>query len=239
MARHTPGKVQLRPNVPDIPRITRRARRELAGYHAMIENLDWNLGRLVQKLHDTGLIYNTHIIFFSDHGDMHGSHGQFKKTSPWEEAMRVPFIIGGLGSRYHTHGHCDALVNHVDIGATSLGLCGLPIPDWFEGTSYADHRLHGQPPAEEPDSAFLQLVVPTGHGDSTDRPWRGVVTRDGWKYICLEHQPWMMFNLREDPYELVNHAHNTVYAAKRKELQATLQEWIEKTGDSFPLPALA
>ncbi|MBW3625759.1 MAG: sulfatase, partial [Armatimonadetes bacterium] len=95
MARHTPPGVILRPNVPNIERVVGQARRELAGYYAMIENLDWNLGRIRAALDAAGLGFNTHIVFFSDHGDMHGSQGQFRKTAPWEEAIRVPFIIGG------------------------------------------------------------------------------------------------------------------------------------------------
>ncbi|MFA7237391.1 MAG: hypothetical protein WC058_11045 [Phycisphaeraceae bacterium] len=129
--------------------------------------------------------------------------------------------------------------NHVDLGPTSLGLCGIDVPDWMEGTDYSAHRTHGRSPtSDEPDSAFLQLVVPTGHGDCTDRPWRGVVTRDGWKYACLEHQPWLMFDLNTDPYEQVNLAHNIAHTPRRAELQAKLRYWIEKTGDEFPLPVL-
>lgn len=240
MGRHTPGAVELRDNVPNIPAVMQQAKRELAGYYAMIENLDWNLGRIVQALHDSGQIHNTHIIFFSDHGDMHGSHGMFKKTCPYEEAIRVPFILGGLGSRYgHKFGQSDATINHVDIAATSLGLARIALPDWLEGTNYAARRLAGVTPSpDEPDSAFIQLVVPTKHPDSTDRPWRGVVMRDGWKYVCLEHQPWLMFNLNEDPYELVNHAHNVRFAAKRKVLHQRLEKWISDTGDSFALPSM-
>lgn len=241
MGRHTPGQLELRENVPNIPRITQQARRDLAGYYGMIENLDWNLGRIVQKLHETGQIYNTHILFFSDHGDMHGSHGMFKKTCPYEESVRVPMIIGGLGSRYgHKFGQCDATINHVDIGATSLGLAGIEAPEWIEGSSYAARRLAGATiSADEPDSAFIQLVVATKHGNSIDRPWRGVITRDGWKYVCLEHQPWLLFNLNEDPYEQVNYAHNTRLGVKRKELHQRLERWIKETGDSFPLPVMA
>lgn len=240
MQRHTAGALQLRPNVPDIRHITEQARRELAGYYAMIENLDWNVGRVVQSLHDLKLIENTHVIFFSDHGDMHGSHGMLRKTNPYEESIRVPFIIGGGGSRYAGRfGKVHIPVNHVDLGPTSLGLCGINVPDWMEGTDYSARRMHGRSPApDEPDSAFLQLVVSTGHGDCTDRPWRGVVTRDGWKYIVLEHQPWLMFDLNTDPYEQANLAHNITYARKRAELQSKLQHWIEKTGDQFPLPKL-
>jgi arylsulfatase A-like enzyme len=250
MRRHTPGDVQLRRNVPDVPRIVERARCDLAGYYAMVENLDWNVGRIRAALDAAGLADNTHIIFFSDHGDMLGSHGQFHKTSPWEEAIRVPFIIGG-GAAYvpgkGTEFQGDRLtrvqrqpvpVNHVDVGPTSLGLCGIPVPEWMAGTDYSGYRRWTNPVVNEPDSAFLQMVVAPGHPDSVDRPWRGVVTRDGWKYACLEGQPWLMFNLNEDPYEFVNLAHNTVFRAERRRLHDRLAAWIHDTGDQFRLPEL-
>ncbi len=94
MARHNPATLQMRPNVPGIASVTSRARRELAGYYAMIENLDDNVGRVRAALDTAGIADETHLVFFSDHGDMHGSHGQFRKTSPWEESIRVPFAIG-------------------------------------------------------------------------------------------------------------------------------------------------
>lgn len=235
--RHTPGGVRLRDNVPNVSRVIDQARRELAGYYGMIENLDWNLGRVRDALWELGLIENTHLIFFSDHGDMHGSHGQFRKTSPWEESIRVPCIFGGLNPRYGGRtGARSALVNHVDFAPTSLGLCGIDPPDWMRGTDYSGLRLKDRPWPDIPDSAFLQLVEPTRHGDSTDRPWRGVVTTDGWKYICLEHQPWLMFNLNEDPYEQANLAHNTRFGAERQRLHERLARWIKDTGDRFELP---
>ncbi|MBV7328809.1 sulfatase [Chloroflexi bacterium TSY] len=239
MRRHTPAELQLRPNVPDIPWLVDQARRDLAGYYGMIENLDWNLGRIRTALDEANLAHNTHIVFFSDHGDMHGSHGQFRKTSPWEESIRVPFIIGGHIPRYaNKSGHLPVPINHVDIGPTSLGLCGIDKPDWMVGTDYSGYRLHDREITDEPDSAFLQLVVATGHGYSTDRPWRGIVTRDGWKYAVLEGQPWMLFNLNEDPYEQANCAYNTRFAVERQRLQDRLAGWINDTGDAFELPAI-
>ncbi len=239
MQRHTPAALQLRPNVPAIPTIELSARRELAGYYAMIENLDWNLGRIRMALEEADLAHNTHIVFFSDHGDMHGSHGQFRKTSPWEESIRVPFIIGGHVPRYaHRGGYLPVPINHVDIGPTSLGLCGLDQPAWMVGTDYSGYRLHNKSVVNEPDSAFLQLVIPTGHAHSIDRPWRGVVTRDGWKYVVLEGQPWLLFNLNEDPYELRNLAHNRAFANERQRLQDRLAAWITETNDRFVLPPI-
>jgi arylsulfatase A-like enzyme len=239
MARHTPAQVALRPNVPAIPRVVEQARRELAGYYAMIENVDWNVGRVLAKLDDTGLADHTHVLFFSDHGDMHGSHGMFRKTNPWEESIRVPFLISGLRTAYsHHRGDVVAPINHVDIAPTTLGLCGIRAPEWMAGADYSEYRVRGKAAANEPDSAYLQCVVPTGHGDSVDRPWRGVVTRDGWKYVALEEQPWLLFNLNEDPYEQANLALNPRFAVERRRLQARLAAWIRDTNDHFALPEL-
>lgn len=239
MGRHTPAGVELRPNVPAVPAIESRARRELAGYHAMIENLDANVGRLRTALTRLGIADHTYLVFFSDHGDMHGSHGQFLKTSPWEESIRVPCIIG-VGIPYYVQKRavCDAPFNHVDFAPTTLGLCGITPPPAMRGYDYSSWFLRGVPGESEPDSAFLQMVEPTGHPDSVDRPWRGVVTRDGWKYVCLEHQPWLLFNLNEDPLEQVNHAHNTRYQEERRKLHRRLEAWLQDTGDVFPLPAI-
>lgn len=239
-SRHAAGRIVFRANVPDVAWIRQRAAVELAGYYAMIENLDWNLGRLMDELDRLGLADSTHIVFFSDHGDMHGSHGLFRKANPYEESIRVPFILGSARLSIYglRRGECDCPVNHVDVAPTSLGLCGLNVPEWMQGTDYSPRRLHDAraDPRHEPDSAYLQLVIPTRHPHSTDRPWRGIVTRDGWKYVCLEHQPWLLFNLNDDPYEQVNLAHNTVYKADRARLQERLARWIRDTQDRFPLP---
>ncbi|MBE3096523.1 MAG: sulfatase [Planctomycetes bacterium] len=239
MAKHKAEAIALRPNVPDVKRVVEQARKELAGAYAQIENLDSNVGRIRKALAEAGLAQNTYILFFSDHGDMHGAHGQFRKTSPWEESIRIPFIIAGgpLADKIN-RGKDRAPVNTVDIAPTTLGLLGLPKPDWMQGTDYSSHFLPGAMRKDDPDSAFIQAVVPTGHGDSVDRPWRGIVARDGWKYVCLEGQPWMLFNLSEDPYEMVNLAHNTKFKGPRKRLHDRLTAWIEKTGDKFDLPKL-
>jgi len=242
MRRHGPFTVLLRSNVPSVPWVQERARRDVAGACAMVENLDWNVGRVIRSIEESCFADDTYIVFFSDHGDMHGSHGQFHKTAPWEESIRVPFIVsatGSLGTRYRSQqSRPKALVNHVDIAPTTLGLCGVDRPDWMEGHDYSDLVRNDRTCVNMPDSAYLQYVIPTMEEwyDSVDRPWRGLVTIDGWKYVCLENQPWLMFNLNEDPYEQVNLAHNTKFKAERKRLHDRLAQWTADTGDSFSLP---
>lgn len=239
MRDYTVGAVALRQNVPPVDSVVERARRELAGYYAQIQNLDWNVGRVLDALDEVGLADDTYLVFFSDHGDMHGSHGQFRKTTPYQESIRIPFIICHARRRYgHRTGTRPNPVNHVDIAPTTLGLCGIDVPDWMGGTDHSGLYVSGRAEPAVPDSVFLQSTIPTGHGDSVDRPWRGVVTTDGWKYVCLEGQPWLMFNLSEDLFEQVNLAHNTRYRAERERLQERLAGWMNDTDDSFPLPEL-
>jgi arylsulfatase A-like enzyme len=136
------------------------------------------------------------------------------------------------------------LSNHVDIAPTTLGLCGIPKPDWMEGTDFSHHRFvrpssgAGAPPpaGAEPDSVYLQNVIPTGHPDSINTPYRGIVTRDGWKYVCFENRSWLHFNLNEDPYEEANLAQNNKYRVERVRAIARLKQWVADTGDQFPLP---
>jgi arylsulfatase A-like enzyme len=234
------GNLRFRENVPPIRGVREQAARELSGYYGMVENLDFNLGRVMQALQQEGVAFNTHVLFFSDHGDMLGSHGMFRKTNPLEEAIRIPFFIAGEQPTYEGRfaGRIPALLNAPDIAPTTLGLCGLARPKWMEGRDLSGFRLRpaGTPPPQAPDSAYLQNVVPTGHGDSINKPYRGVVTREGWKYVCFDGASWLLFNLNEDPFELVNLAHNSRYRAERRKLIARVRQWAADTGDQFNFP---
>ena len=245
MDRHNPAQVQLRENVPTVKVVRETVQRDLAGYYGMIENLDAAVGRVRTVLDQTGLAETTRIIFFSDHGDMHGSHGQFRKTSPWEEAVRVPFIVGPLG-RYHPMRRTSEvpwLIGQPDIAPTTLGLCGIPVPAQMEGFNYApwlDAALSGRqgpPPipaaGTPPSAAILQSIIPTGHSHSVDRSWRGIVTLDGWKFVCFDGVPWLLFNLNEDPLEQMNLAHNPRYHRERNRLAGMLAQQLAALGDTF------
>ena len=236
--RYQAQHLTLRPNVSDAAE--QQARFLLSGYYAQIENIDANVGRLTEALRNLDMIDHTDVMFFSDHGDMMGSQGRFGKCVPHEESVRVPFLIGGGVSMDYDGrraGTASCLVNHVDIAPTTLGLCGIGIPDWMEGFDYS-HRRTGTDfqarVAQEPESAYLQLIGDRG----SSYAWRCVVTCDGWKYACVENGEWLMFDLNIDPYEQTNLAFNTHYRAKRNDLKDLLNTWITKTGDTFPVPGI-
>lgn len=237
-AKFNPQTLKMRPNVPPLPEIEDRARREYAGACAMVENMDHNMGRIMQKLREAGLADDTHIVYFSDHGDMHGSQGYFLKTHPYEESLRIPMIIGGA-SHYtgRTRVRDDHPLNHVDIAPTTLGLCGITPPDWMQGTDYSALRLGGEQP-QYPDSAYIQKNIETPNGYGTQKAWRGIVTRDGWKYVCFDDMPWLLYNTKQDPYEFHNMATNSMFSPMRKQLGDRLRRWVEETGDDFTIPQL-
>ena len=70
---------------------------------------------------------DTIVVFTSDHGDMHGSHGVYKKQWPWDESIKVPFLVRyprrvAGGTRH------DFPLSAIDVMPTLLGLAGVPVP---------------------------------------------------------------------------------------------------------------
>jgi len=89
------------------------------GYFSHISAEDEEMGRLMKKLSQLGIADNTIVCFSSDHGDMLGSFGRYGKNVPWEESIRVPFLVrwpAGIpaGKRL------DTLFSTVDVAPTLL-----------------------------------------------------------------------------------------------------------------------
>ena len=244
-SRILPSAIKLRPNVPHVPWMRSETKVEHAGYYRMIENLDYNLGRICERLKEMNIDRETYIIFFSDHGDMLWSHGQTGKSSPWEESIRVPFIVSKVGGPENMRrGVTDALINHIDIAPTTLGLCGIAVPLGMVGYDYSPHCIPDYAPeyrgpanpSEEPDSAYLQQVARKMNPNTVNKAWRGVLMRDGWKYACTPGSDWLLFNTADDPFEQANHVHSTNFQEQKVRCHDRLAQWIRETEDEFELP---
>ena len=237
--RLTPSGIVFRPNVPPVDAVRDQAAVDLAGYYAAIEGIDIRVGQLIEELRHAEVLDHTHLLFLSDHGDSHGSHGLFRKSNPYEESIRIPFILGGGVPFYRDRvGSCDAPLNHLDIAPTLLGLCGVEAPPEMAGHDFSGHRT-GTPKPNEPDAAYLQQAEPKKWPNGIDTAWRGVVTRDGWKYVRTPGDRWLLFDLNTDPYEMNNLVFDSRFADKRRALHERLRRFVVETGDEFPMPDAA
>jgi len=210
---------------------------DLAGYYAHCTALDTCIGDLRDTLRECGLEENTVFCFTSDHGDMLGSHGRFKKQQPWEEAIRVPFLLSYPALLGCEGRQAEAPIDAPDIMPTLLGLCGLDIPDTVEGLDYAGYLRGGENPSD--GAALLMCPQPFGQWSAPQhggRAYRGLRTRR-YTYTRALDGPWLLYDNDEDPYQLHNLVGDPEYAAFVQELDARLQRKLDALGDEF-LPGL-
>lgn len=111
------------------------AKRIQAAYYAMIEQIDDNVGRMMDALERSGQLNDTLVIFTSDHGEMLGDHGLLLKGCRFYEGLvRVPLIMS-WPRQFLDNARRQALVELIDIAPTLLELAGIPIPKRMQGKS--------------------------------------------------------------------------------------------------------
>lgn len=169
------------------PRTEETVREHLRDYYACISSIDFNIGRIIATLKETGQFENTIIVFSSDHGLAVGSHGLFGKQSLYEHSMQAPLIFSGPGI---PHGQSDAFCYLFDIFPTVCDLAHVPIPAGLDGKSLAP-VIDGKSTGVRDDIflAYRNVMRGVRHGD--------------WKLIRYPQvNVTQLFNLREDPLEL-------------------------------------
>lgn len=107
-------------------------------YAAMIESLDSNVGRLLQKLDDLDLAKNTIIIFSSDHGGIRAISNQAPlragKGSYYEGGLRVPQIIRWPG-KVAPGSKSSVPVTSLDLYPTLLDILNVKSKSTLDGQS--------------------------------------------------------------------------------------------------------
>ena len=227
---YDPHSIELRPNVP--PEMAEEARNWIAGYYAHCTALDDCLGALLQTLEDEGLAENTIFVFTSDHGDMLGSQGEVKKQRPWEESIRVPFLLR-WPQRFGWQGReVDALLDTPDILPTLLSLTDIPIPDTVEGRDFSATIEGGEDPSG--GAALIYCPHPFGQFLRPDggREYRGIRTRNH-TYARDLNGPWLLYDNEADPYQLENLVNRASVSSIQAALEAQLQRKLSDRGDEF------
>jgi arylsulfatase A-like enzyme len=224
--------IALRPNVP--PADKEKALNELRGYYAAIAALDDCFARLmstVEKLDPEDTI----VVFTSDHGEMAYSQGLPYKIYPWEESVRIPFMVRYPRKLGRTQRDVPALLNSPDIMPTLLGLADVPVPAGLQGHDHSPALL-GEGDRRAPDTAFLSMPVPitTARTFGIDA-YRGV--RDSrYTYVRTRQGPWLLYDNKADPYQMRNLVGSSALRADQARLERSLDAWLERLDDRFLAP---
>ena len=171
-----------------------------AAYYAAIEHLDAAVGRLLAVLDDTGQAEDTIVLFHSDHGEMLGDHGFYKKHTSLlhDPAVRVPLI-----ARYPGHwsaGHVDhGLVELTDLAPTLYAACGVPLPRSLHGYDLGP-RLRAEPGATLRCDAFTESYGSLCSGNHTLR----LTTEAHTLVLDVDDQAGQLFVHADDPHQCRN-----------------------------------
>jgi arylsulfatase A-like enzyme len=214
-------KLRLRPNVPEAKRT--EAIGILRGYYAHMTALDDCFGRLLRTLERTGIAEDTIVVFTSDHGDMMLSQGLTTKLYPWDESIRVPFLLRYPRMLGRRRRRIQAPLNSPDILPTLLALCGLAIPDSVEGSDRSEWIAgRAQPPGDA--AAFLSLPVPITkalrYGFAEYRGLRAIEHT----YVRSIGGPWLLYDNVRDPFQMHN-----LCGRPESDLQTRLDRALDQT----------
>lgn len=231
-------KIILRENVP--AEKSADAKRILKGYYAHMLALDECIGKLVTALDNSGIADDTILVFWSDHGDMLLSHGEKMKQRPWDESIRVPFLVR-YPNRFGASGlKADSFLNTPDILPTLLGLCDIEVPSSVDGcdyTAYMDVLANSDAvDPVEPVASSAVLSCPSPFGQYTrevgGREYRGLRT-DRYTYVRSLEGPWLLYDNQADPYQLKNLVHDPEHAETLAELEMELVKKLKDTDDEL------
>jgi arylsulfatase A-like enzyme len=222
-------EIQLRPNVREKEA---EHRKQLAGYYAHIAALDKSMGDLLATLDELGVAEDTIVVFTSDHGDMIGSQGERRKQRPWDESIRVPFLLRYPKAHGKTGREITMPLNSPDIMPTLLGLGGIAIPEVVEGRNLAPVIRGVAEPGDE--GTLIACLAPFGEYTRAQggREYRGIRTKR-YTYVRSLEGPWLLYDNETDPYQMDNLVRKAAHQALQARLEKELQQLLDVRGDKF------
>ncbi len=245
-----PFAVEVPPYLPD----TDEVRQAIARQYDNIERDDEVLGRVLAELEADGLLENTIIFHWSDHGE------GLPRGKRWvyDRGIHIPLIVrcpDFLGAGIET----DEVVSLIDLGPTVLSLCGVEIPAHMQGQPFIGPSAReerkvafaGRDRMDEyymrlraardnrfkyirnyhPDRALLGWIPYRNHHDAMQALWKayvdGNLTRE--QEVLFQDTPVEeLYDTENDPWELNNLARNPEYADTLDRLRKEVDAWVEK-----------
>jgi uncharacterized sulfatase len=139
-----PAKVRIPAYHPDTPEV----REDWTRSYDTIALVDGDAGEILRELEAAGLLEDTIIIYFADHG----SGMPRNKRTPLNSGLHVPMIVYFppawqhlAPTGYQPGGRSDRLVSFVDLAPTMLSIAGSEPPAWMQGSAFAGKHIAKAP----------------------------------------------------------------------------------------------
>ena len=222
--------VELRPNVPKEHR--ELAQEELRGYYSHIAALDDALRTVLDAIDKAGLADDTIVVFTSDHGDMRQSQGLATKLFPWDESIRVPFLLRWPARFGRAARTLSVPIDTPDHLPTLLGLCGIDVPTPLEGRDWSN-VIRGDSRATGAEAALLIMAAEfTELCRNGMSAYRGLRTAR-YTYVRTRTGPWLLYDNETDPYQMSNLIGRPEYADLQSRLDRQLSDRLNEMNDPF------
>ena len=218
---HRSAELRHYSGVPDspLPIPDDLARKLIRGYYASMSYSDAQLGALLDGMEKLGLMEDTVVVVWGDHGWSLGEHGLWNKHSPFDVATKTTLVVSAPG--YAEGSQASGLVEFVDIYPTVSELAGIDIPPHVQGDSFT--HLLSNPELPGKPAVFPRWknadVIRTRDFSYTE--WRD----DEGKVIAS-----MMYDLRTDPGETRNVVRDPAYKDDLHRLKSALATLLASAG---------
>ena len=203
-------------------------------YYRLIEKVDTEIGKILNSLRDLGLDQNTYIVFMSDHGDCQGAHQWNQKTVFYEESAKVPLIISHPGLEV---GKSDVLVQTgIDFFPSLCDLAEIDISENIKGISLKPLLKNEKAKADRIYIVVSNKMVQGEAINGVKIEPEGRMLRTGhFKYWIYSEgdQSEILYDLKNDPGEMVNLASNPKYKSTMDNCRKELIKWAKENKDPY------
>lgn len=200
-------------------------KRTVALYYGCISQVDDAVGRVLDKLEQTGQAENTLVIFMADHGDMCGSRNMLDKHYiMYEDVLHIPLIMR-LPGVIPAGTRCDGFVTHMlDVPPTIEELCGIE-PDGVR------HGYSLLPMMTGTGESKRRFTLASGSGQQFGLFSQRCIRNEKYKYVWNGTDIDELYDLEADPAELNNLVYEPAHADTLAELRRELYHAFKAMDD--------